>query len=68
MTIDKNQVSFGSLDAKDEVKPCIQPKGTGNCHPDLCFKSYRRDPLARLITDRLGLTPLQFAQPDLVQL
>lgn len=57
----KNQDSFGQLDAEDEVKSSTGPKVASSCLTDLRFKSYQRDPLARLIIDRLRLTPFRFA-------
>jgi len=57
---EKNQTGFGEADVKQEVESFTGPKRAGSTQPDLCFKSYRRDPLARLIIDHLKLKPYQF--------
>lgn len=57
----KNQDSFDQFDAEDEVKSSTEPKRANSCLTDLRFKSYRRDPIAQLIIDRLRLTPFRFA-------
>ena len=58
---DKNQAGFGEADVKQEAESFTGTKRAGSTRQDLCFKSYRRDPLARLIIDRLKLKPYQFA-------
>ena len=57
---EKNQAGFGEADVKQEAESFTGSKRASSTRPDLCFKSYRRDPLARLIIDRLKLKPYQF--------